>query len=153
MPKNVPIEWKLWPPACFEYRKNGLANGIFLKSHRRKQILGLYHKIKNVPWGHNMGTEWGQIWPLRSFEATRAHLRPIIIVLLLSTLFLAQNGLKWPQRSDLTSSGPHIVASRNIFYLMIYPQNLLPSLTFQKNGHSRDHFFCIQNMLEATIFI
>ena len=45
---------------------------IFCRGHRRKHILGVYHKIKNVPWYHNMGYGWGQIRPLRSlgrFEA------------------------------------------------------------------------------------
>ena len=109
--------------------------------------------IKNVPWPHNMGTGWGQIWPQKSFETIQVHLKTNLSFSLLLNLFLASYGLKWPLRSDLTSSGPHIVVSRNIFYLMIYPQNLLPSMTFPKNGNFRDHFFGIQDMLEAAIVI
>ena len=36
---------------------------------------------------------------------------------------------------------------------LIYHQNVLPSMTFQKNGNFRDHFFGIQDMLEAAIVI
>ena len=68
MPKIVTVRWKLWPPAWFECTKNGNFRGHFLTSHRRKQILGIYHKIKNVPWPHNMAYRWGQIWPLTSLR-------------------------------------------------------------------------------------
>ena len=45
---------------------------IFWKNHRRMQILGVHHKIKNVPWPHNMGYGWGQIRPLRSLWRFKA---------------------------------------------------------------------------------
>ena len=41
-----------------------------------------------------------------------------------------QNDLQWPRRSDLISPGPHNFGPRNNFCLIIYPQNLLPSVTF-----------------------
>ena len=41
-----------------------------------------------------------------------------------------RNGLRRPRRSDLTSSVPPNLGSRNIFYFMIYPRKLLPSMSF-----------------------
>jgi len=43
MPKIRTIEWKLWPPAFLNPEKMAIFEAIFFKSHRRKQILGVYH--------------------------------------------------------------------------------------------------------------
>ena len=66
-----------------------------------------------------MGTGWGQIWPLRSFEAVRGHFRFWSIVKLIF-------GLKWPQmtsevRSDLIRS-PYCDIKEHFLYYDIPPK-------------------------------
>ena len=98
----------------------------FLKKSQKEAYFGEIPLKKNVLRPHNMGYGWCQIQPLRSVEVSRGQNRfssPIKHI-------LASTDLYRPHRLDLTPSVPHIVGSRNIFYLMIHPQKMLPSMTF-----------------------
>ena len=111
------LEKKLWLINHQSYIKAEFLGADFLKSHRRKQILGVNISLNKKcsltsQYGVRMRSDltfevkWGQF---RSFC-----LKNLDFVWKIS--FWPQNDLKWPQRSDLTSSVPHIVRLRNIFY-------------------------------------
>ena len=47
---------------------------------------------------------------------------------------LASDGLKWPRRSDLRSSGPPKLRSLSKFWILSWPRKMLPSMIF---GHHK----------------